>query len=168
MRHRTHRHSLGVKKEHRIALMANMASALIRHGRIETTLAKAKALRPFTERLITLAKKGHAAETPAQRLHYYRLAISRLRDKTAAKMLFDERAQEFVDRNGGYTRIYKLMPRQNDAAPMALIELIAADDEGYTKPKRKKSGDKSSAPKAQQKEESAEAEPAEAQAPQKN
>lgn len=136
MRHRKHRHQLGRTKEHRIALMANMASALFRHGRIQTTLAKAKALRPFAEKIITLAKRAHATDDRAKWLHLYRLAISRIRDKEAAKILFDERAAEFANRDGGYTRIYKLIPRQNDAAPMAIIELIDADDEGYSKPKR--------------------------------
>ncbi len=136
MRHRKHRHQLGVKKEHRQALIANLAAALFRHGRIQTTLAKAKALRPFSEKIITLAKKAHATEDTAKRLHFYRLAIARVRDKEAVKLLFDERAEEFAGRDGGYTRIYKLMPRLHDAAPMAIIELIDGDDEGYTKPKR--------------------------------
>lgn len=139
MRHRKHRHQLGVKKEHRIALMANLSAALLRHGRIETTLAKAKALRPFIEKIITLAKKAHAESDTAKRLHLYRLAIARVRDKEAVKLLFEERAEEFLKRSGGYTRIYKLIPRTNDAAPMAIIELVDADDDGYEKPKRKPS-----------------------------
>lgn len=133
MRHRKHRHQLGVKKEHREALMANLASAFIRHGRIQTTLAKAKALRPFTERLITLAKRAAQTEDVAKKLHLRRQAIARLRDKDAVKQLFDVRVEEFLKREGGYTRIYKLVPRAGDAADMAIIELIAATDEGYTK-----------------------------------
>lgn len=142
MRHRKHRHQLGVKKEHREALMAALASALFRHGRIETTLAKAKALRPFAEKIITLAKKAAATEDAARKLHYRRIAIARVRDKDAVKQLFDERVAEFAQREGGYVRIYKLIPRASDAAAMGIVELIAGDDEGYTKPKRKASGGK--------------------------
>lgn len=137
MRHRKHRHQLGVKKEHREALMANLASAFIRHGRIQTTLAKAKALRPYTERLITLAKRAAQTEDAAKKLHLRRQAIARIRDKEAVKQLFDERVQEFLKREGGYTRIYKLVPRAGDAADIAIIELIGADDEGYAKGKGK-------------------------------
>ncbi|RME69613.1 MAG: 50S ribosomal protein L17 [Verrucomicrobia bacterium] len=126
MRHRKHRHILGVKKEHRSALLANLASSLIKKGRIRTTTAKAKALRPFVERMITLAKKGD--------LHRRRIALSRLRDKEAVKTLFDERVSEFKERNGGYTRIYKLAtPRLGDAADMAIIEFVSASDTGYKK-----------------------------------
>ena len=144
MRHAKHRHQLGVKTAHRAALMSNLASALIRHGRIKTTLAKAKALRPFIEKAITLAKKADAAETTEQKLHFRRLATARIRDKAAIHYLFNEGVSEFADRNGGYTRIYKLTPRVGDAADMALIELIPASDEGYAKKKKvskkKKSG----------------------------
>ena len=137
MRHNKHRHVLGVKTAHRSALMANLATALFTHGRIKTTLSKAKALRPFSEKLITLACKAAATEDTARKLHYRRQAIARVRDVDAVKKLFDERVSEFTARNGGYTRIYKLVPRIGDAADMAIIELIAADDEGYSKPKRK-------------------------------
>lgn len=140
MRHRKHSHLLGVKTAHREALVANLAAALLRHGKIRTTLAKAKALRPFVERIITLAKKANAAGNPAESLHYRRLAIARVRDKQAVKQLFDERAGEFSSRNGGYTRIYKLLPRLGDAADMAIIELIDASDEGYGKGGRSKRG----------------------------
>ncbi|OHE71877.1 MAG: 50S ribosomal protein L17 [Verrucomicrobia bacterium GWC2_42_7] len=137
MRHNNHRHQLGVKKEHRIAMVSAMACALIKHGRITTTLAKAKALRPFAERIITLAKKAAATEDKAEKLHYRRLAIARMRDVDAVRILFDERAAEFAKRPGGYTRIYKLIPRVTDAASMGIIELIAASDEGYKKAARK-------------------------------
>ncbi|WP_309399122.1 50S ribosomal protein L17 [Cerasicoccus maritimus] len=136
MRHRSHRHSLGVKKEHREALMANLAAALFRHGRIETTLAKAKALRPFAEKIITLAKKAAATDDAARKLHYRRQAIAKVRDKAAVKQLFDERVSEFADRKGGYIRIYKLIQRESDGAHMGIIELIDGSDEGYSKPKR--------------------------------
>lgn len=130
MRHRKHSNQLGLKKEHRLAVMANMSSALIKEGKITTTLKKAKALRPFVEKVITLAKKGS--------LHDRRMAISRVRDKEAISVLFDERAEQFADRNGGYTRIYKIGTRTGDAAEMALIELIDADDEGYSKKSKPK------------------------------
>jgi len=138
MRHQKHRHLLGVKKEHREAIMAAMATALFSHSRIQTTLARAKALRPFAEHLITLAKKAAQSSDGAQKLHLRRQAAARLRNPAAVQALFDERASEFLNRSGGYTRIYKLHPRQTDAAAMALIELIPASDEGYKKSKRGK------------------------------
>lgn len=150
MRHSKHRFQLGVKTQHRAALMGNLAAALIRHGRIQTTKAKAKALRPFIERIITLAKKAELAQDPAQKLHYRRLAIARVRDTQAVHQLFDERAKEFVNRPGGYTRIYKLVARLGDAAEMAIIELIDGADEGYNAGRRKAKSAKKAAPKKQQ------------------
>jgi len=140
MRHQKYRHSLGVKKEHREAIVGAMACALFTKQRIETTLARAKALRPFAERLITLAKKASLSSDAAQKLHLRRQAAARLRNPAAVQALFDERASEFLNRSGGYTRIYKLGPRGTDAAPMALMELIPASDEGYKKSKRKGKG----------------------------
>lgn len=138
MRHHKHKNQLGVKKEHRVALMANLAAALIREGRIKTTLKKAKALRPFAEQLITLAKKGGIPNR--------RLAMSRVRDPAAISMLFGERVGEFTNRNGGYTRIYKLgAQRLGDAAEMALIEFVSANDPGYSSRKRGVKGKKSEA-----------------------
>lgn len=139
MRHGKHRHILNVKKEHRFALMANLAVALFTHGRIQTTLAKAKALRPFAEKIITLAKKAAAADDKAEKLHYRRLAISRIRDEKIVALLFDTKVEEFVNRTGGYTRIYKLIARRGDAVSMGLIELIDASDEGYRSSRKKKS-----------------------------
>jgi large subunit ribosomal protein L17 len=138
MRHGKHNHILGVKKEHRDALLANLAVALITHGRIETTLAKAKALRPFIEKVITLAKRADRAEVAEQKLHFRRLAIARVRDVGAIRVLFDEKVSEFLKRNGGYARIYKLVPRRGDASPMAIIEFVLADDVGYKKARRRK------------------------------
>lgn len=135
MRHLKHRFKLGRKKEHRAALMSNLGAALLRHGRIQTTLVKAKALRPFIEQIITLAKKAEGA-SPEKALHLRRLAISRLRDKEAVALLFNERAKAFLDRPGGYTRIYKLGNRIGDAAEMAVIQLIPAEDEGYSKTRK--------------------------------
>lgn len=118
-------------------MLGNLAVALITHGRIETTLSKARALRPFIEKIITLAKKAEKANDTARKLHFRRLAVARVRDKKAVAQLFDERVSEFTDRPGGYTRIYKLGQRIGDAAEMALIELIDGNDEGYEKPKKK-------------------------------
>ncbi len=134
-------------------MMGNLAVALITHGRIETTLAKAKALRPFIEKIITLAKKADKANDAARKLHFRRLAIARVRDKKAVAQLFDDRVSEFVDRPGGYTRIYKLGQRIGDAAEMALIELIDGNDEGYQKPTKKaaKKATKKAAKKATKK-----------------
>ncbi len=141
MRHSKHKHLLGVKSAHRLSLMANMCCALIENGRIRTTLAKAKALRPSIEKIITLAKKAHLSEDPAKKVHYRRLAIARLRNKKSVQKLFDELAEDFVNRTGGYTRIYKLaIPRLGDAADMAIIEFVKASDKGYGK--RKGSGKK--------------------------
>lgn len=138
MRHGKHKYSLGRTKEHREALMANLAVALFKHGRITTTLAKAKALRPFAEKLITMAKKAYLTDDRIRKLHYLRLAISRIHDEDTVAKLFNERAVEFIKRNGGYTRIYKLMQRVGDAAKMGIIELIPADDVGYSKSKKKR------------------------------
>ena len=134
MRHNKHHASLGVTVEHRRAMMSNLAAALITHGRIQTTLTKAKALRPFIEKVITKAKKAAALTEKKDALHLRRLALSDVRDETAVTKLFNETHKEFTNRSGGYTRIYKLgQQRISDAAEMALIELIGAEDEGYKK-----------------------------------
>jgi large subunit ribosomal protein L17 len=106
---------------HRIALMRNMAAALIKHEQISTTLPKAKELRPYVEKLITLAKKGGLSNR--------RLAQSRLLDETQLKKLFDILGERYADRNGGYTRIVKAGFRASDAAPMAVIELVDRDED---------------------------------------
>ncbi len=163
MRHSKRRHSLGVSGPHLSAMMGNLAVALITHGRIQTTLTKAKALRPFIEKIITFAKKAEAANDTARKLHYRRLAISRVRDKKAVAKLFDERASEFTDRNGGYTRIYKVGQRIGDAAEMALIELIDGNDEGYSKKPAKKATKKATNKAAKAEAEVTEAEVTEAE-----
>jgi large subunit ribosomal protein L17 len=138
MRHNKHHASLGVTREHRESMLSNLAASLIQHGRIKTTLTKAKALRPFIEKLITKAKKAAAKTEKKDALHLRRLAHADLRDENALTALFNEKYKEFANRNGGYTRIYKLgAPRLNDAAEMALIEFVKADDTGYKKTKRK-------------------------------
>ena len=129
MRHTKHHFQLGVKSAHRKSLMANLASQLFIHGKIKTTLAKAKALRPFAEKIITLAKQANAAEATEVKIHFRRLAVARIRNEVAVKKLFDETVQQFVKRPGGYTRIYKLMARVGDGAPMGIIQLVEAPEE---------------------------------------
>jgi len=121
MRHRKHHGSLGLVSGHRRALYANLATALFMHGRIETTLAKARAVRPYAERLITLARRGD--------LHARRQVLARLRYRPVVDRLFNDVAPLFASRPGGYTRIVKTGNRHGDAAPMAVIELVdrAAD-----------------------------------------
>lgn len=139
MRHNKHRQSLGVTREHREAMLSNLSVALIQHGRIQTTLTKAKALRPFIEKVITKAKKAAARTDKKDQLHLRRLALRDVRDPAAVDLLFDEKVTEFANRPGGYTRIYKLgAQRAGDAAEMALIEFVKADDPGYKKSKGKK------------------------------
>jgi large subunit ribosomal protein L17 len=139
MRHRKHNHLLGVKKQHRKALVSNLCAALIKHGRIETTLAKAKAIRPAVEKMITRAKKAKASDDPIVSLHHRRQCAKHLRDKEAAHQLFNQKVDEFIDRPGGYVRIYKLGEvRLGDSAEMALVELVNGDDEGYPKRRKKK------------------------------
>lgn len=137
MRHNKQRHKLGVTSSHRSALLSNLCSSLIEHGRIKTTLAKAKALRPYAEKVITLAKKADASDKSEQKLHYRRLAIAKIRNKIAVRKLFDETVSEFTSRQGGYTRIYKIGQRRGDASEIAIIELVPASDEGYGKKKKK-------------------------------
>ena len=163
MRHNKRKHKLGVSGPHRSAMMGNLMTALITHGRIETTISKARALRPVIEKIITLAKKAEKANDAARKLHYRRLAIARVRDKNAVAKLFDELVSEFTDRNGGYTRIYKLGQRIGDAAEMGLIEFVDGNDEGYSKKPKKKAA-KKKAPKEAVKEAVTE-EPTEESAP---
>src|SRR5471032_2822751 len=165
MRHNKHHASLGVTVEHRRAMLSNMAASLITHGRIQTTLTKAKALRPFVERVITKAKQAAAKTEKKDALHLRRLALSDVRDETAVTKLFNETYKEFANRNGGYTRIYKLgAQRISDAAELALIEFVKADDPGYKKSKGKKSGKAKKAKAAAAADTSAEG-PAKAEAP---
>jgi large subunit ribosomal protein L17 len=156
MRHLKHHQSLGVTREHRAALLSNLASALITSGRIETTLTKARALRPFIEKIITKAKKAAAAAEKKDAIHLRRVALRKVRDEDAITLLFNEKAAQFAKRSGGYTRIYKLAPRRiGDSAEMALIEFVGAEDPGY-----KKRGKRGSSKKAEKTETSAAAEAA--------
>ncbi len=147
MRHNKHRASLGVTVEHRRAMLSNLAASLIEHGRIQTTLTKAKALRPFIEKVITKAKQAAAKTEKKDAIHLRRLALADVRNEDAVTKLFNELHKEFAARNGGYTRIYKLgAQRQSDAAELALIEFVKADDPGYKKQKgRKAKGKKAKA-----------------------
>jgi large subunit ribosomal protein L17 len=147
MRHNKHHASLGVTVEHRRAMMSNLAAALITHGRIQTTLTKAKALRPFIEKVITKAKKASLKTAKKDAIHLRRLALADVRDEDAITKLFNESYKDFANRTGGYTRIYKLGPqRGSDAAEMALIEFVKGDDQGYKKSKGRKGA---KAPKAE-------------------
>ena len=149
MRHQKKTVRLGRKAEHRKALLANQVCSLIEHQRIKTTLAKAKAVRPLAERMVTLGKNGS--------IHARRTAFSTLRHKNAVKKLFDEIAPRSTERNGGYTRIIRLGQRKSDSASMAFIEWVDAAVVVEEKPTEEKKGKKKE-PKAETK---AEAKPKE-------
>ena len=119
MRHRVGGRKLQRTSAHRIALFRNMSAALIKHEQITTTVAKAKELRPYVEKLITLAKKGGLSNR--------RLAHARLLDDAQLVKLFDVLAARYADRNGGYTRVIKAGIRASDASPMAIIEFVDRD-----------------------------------------
>jgi large subunit ribosomal protein L17 len=128
MRHNLAHRKLGRVTEHRIALLRNQAMALIRHERIETTIPKAKELRPFVERLITIAKRGVASgEANGKALHARRLVLAELPDKDIVSKLFDEVAPRFAERPGGYTRILRVGFRRGDAAEVAQMELVGSE-----------------------------------------
>ena len=116
MRHQRAGKKLGRDSAHRKALYSNLAGALIEHGRIQTTEAKAKAVKPIAEKMITLGRRGD--------IHARRQAIAYLRSKDVVHKLFTDVAPRFADRPGGYSRIVKLGPRQGDAAEMAYLELV--------------------------------------------
>jgi large subunit ribosomal protein L17 len=141
MRHRKPRHRLARPADQRKAVLRALATELLRHDEIVTTFAKAKAVQPKVERLITLAKKGYvhdpkdlkakadngdteAAKKVARSLHLHRQAGAYLYDKAVVTRVFDEIAPRYVDRHGGYTRILRAGPRRGDATPMAIIQLV--------------------------------------------
>jgi large subunit ribosomal protein L17 len=126
MRHRRAGKKLGRDSAHRKALYSNLAGQLIEHGRIKTTAAKAKAVKPFAEQLITLGKRGD--------LHARRLALAELRSQDVVHQLFAEVAPRFADRPGGYTRIVRLGPRNGDAAEMVYLELVDYEAAGAAAP----------------------------------
>jgi large subunit ribosomal protein L17 len=121
MRHGISGRKLGRKTGHRNALLRNMAAALIKHEQITTTLPKAKELRPYVEKLITLAKRGGLSNR--------RLAMSRLGDEAQLKKLFEVLAERYADRDGGYTRVLRAGVRAGDAVQMAIIELVDRDED---------------------------------------
>jgi large subunit ribosomal protein L17 len=128
MRHRVGHRKLGRVTEHRIAMLRNQAEALIRHERIETTVPKAKELRPFVERLITIAKRGIAGgEANGRSLHARRLVLRDIQDRDVVGKLFDTIAPRFEARPGGYTRILRIGYRRGDSAEVAQIELVGSE-----------------------------------------
>lgn len=124
MRHRIDHRKLGRTGSHRTAMLRNMVASLFEHGRIKTTLPKAKEASRVAERCITLAKKVNAAETETKKLHYRRLLLSRLRHASVVKHLIEEVAPQYADRPGGYTRVLKAGYRLGDKATIALFELV--------------------------------------------
>jgi large subunit ribosomal protein L17 len=142
MRHQKKTIKLGRTADHRRALLANQVCALIQHQRIKTTLAKAKAVRPLAERMVTLGKNGS--------IHARRRALAVLRQKNMVKKLFDDIAQRSAERNGGYTRIVKLGARKSDSARMAFIEWVDAEHIAEEKPKKEKAKRKEPEAKPQQ------------------
>lgn len=116
MRHRKVSRKLVSTTEHRIALLRNMVTDLLKHGKVTTTLAKAKELRRVADKMITLAKKGDLASR--------RRALGFIKDKSIVRKLFSELREKYLDRPGGYTRIVKVGPRRGDSSPMAIVELV--------------------------------------------
>ena len=136
MRHRVGYRKLGRVTPHRIALLRNLATALFERERIRTTLMKAKELRPYAEKLITLAKRDE------NRLHSRRLVARDIKSPVVIKKLFDDLGARFATRPGGYTRILRLGPRQGDGAEMAIVELIGSEWKPEKKDDKDKKGEK--------------------------
>jgi large subunit ribosomal protein L17 len=152
MRHRVAHRKLGRTTPHRIAMLRNLASALFEQERIRTTLMRAKELRPYAERLITLAKRED------DRLHARRLVLRDIQDPVVVKKLFDSLGARYATRPGGYTRILRLGPRRGDGAEMAILELLGSE----FKPKAK--DEKGKKKEAEAPKEKAEAKPAKSEA----
>jgi large subunit ribosomal protein L17 len=148
MRHNVAHRKLGRVTEHRLALLRNQAIALLRHEKIETTMPKAKELRPFVERLITIARRGVAAgDAAGKTLHARRLVLAELPDSEVVSKLFETLAPRFADRPGGYTRILRVGYRRGDSAEVAHVELVGSEynpaartekEEGEEAPKKTK------------------------------
>ena len=142
MRHRKAHRKLGRVADHRIAMFRNQAHALIKYEHIETTVPKAKELRPFVERLITIAKRGNAGgEANGKMLHARRLVLRDLPDQTVVGKLFDTIAPRFAGRPGGYTRIIRLGFRRGDSAELAQLELVGSEFDPKAAPKDTKTID---------------------------
>ena len=148
---------LGGSPAHQKLIVANLATSLFEHGRITTTEAKARVLRPVAERLITKAKKGD--------LHNRRLVLRTVKDKGVVHALFTEIAPQFAERPGGYTRITKIGPRKGDNAPMAVIELVTEPYAPKARSSKPATGTASAAPAAEVTPKESEAAPAEVEAP---
>src|SRR5215212_1421023 len=133
MRHLKRTAKLGRTGTHRNAMLANLVCSLIKHKRVQTTLAKAKAARSVAEKMVTLGKSGTISDR--------RLAVGRLHSEEAAKILFTELAPVFKERRGGYTRIIKLNQRQGDAAELAILEWVDAPIESAPEPKEEKTAE---------------------------
>ena len=163
MRHQKKTLRLGRKSQHRNALLANQVCSLIAHQRIKTTLAKAKAVRPLAERMVTLGKDGS--------IHARRMAFATLRQKDAVKKLFDQIAPASSERNGGYTRIIRLGQRPSDSAFMALIEWVdspvVVEEKPAEETKAKKKEPKAEAKQPKREEPKAKAEEKAAEEPKK-
>jgi large subunit ribosomal protein L17 len=145
MRHRVAHRKLGRVTEHRLAMLRNQATALIRYEHIETTVPRAKELRPFVERLITIAKRGMAGgDGNGRLLHARRLVAREIVDRDAVGKLFDTIAPRFAERPGGYTRILRLGYRRGDSAEVAQLELVGSEYDPKAAPKE---GKKAEAPK---------------------
>ena len=127
MKHRIKQRKLNRTTSHRKAMLANMAASLVKHEQITTTLPKAKELRPYVEKLITLGKQ--AAANPETYVAKRRQAISKMRDEAQVKKIFDVLAERYSGRSGGYTRVLKAGFRYGDAAPMAVIELVDRNED---------------------------------------
>jgi large subunit ribosomal protein L17 len=128
MRHRRRTHRLGCKTAHRKAMLGNMVTSLLKHGRIVTTVPRAKEVRRIADKMVTLAKRSS--------LHARRQAFSAVRDRKVVAKLFNVLGQEFANRNGGYTRIVRIGPRRGDSAMMSIVELVT-DSLERSKPHRK-------------------------------
>ena len=139
MRHRVAHRKLGRVTDHRIAMLRNQATALLRYEHIETTVPKAKELRPFVERLITIAKRGVAAgDGNGKLLHARRMVGRELVDGDVVGKLFDTIAPRFAERPGGYTRILRLGYRRGDSAELAQLELVGSEYDPKAEPKQTK------------------------------
>jgi len=157
MRHRVAGRKLGRTSEHRIALMRNLSTALFDKEKITTTLAKAKELRPYAEKLISLSKR--------ETLHARRLVLRQIHDKKVVAKMFESLSARYAERPGGYTRIIKLGPRRGDHAEMAIIELVGSESDSAGKGKAKgksKGGAKAKARKAKKPAETSSADKAKA------
>ncbi len=131
MKHRIKQRKLNRSTSHRKAMLANMAASLVKHEQIVTTLPKAKELKPYIEKLITMGKQAN--DKPDSALAKRRQAVSRMRDEAMVAKIFDVLAERYADRPGGYTRVLKAGFRYGDAAPMAVIELVDRDPEAKGK-----------------------------------